>query len=93
MATACITLEDDAGAVACKLVFSGGFDRSSGAHQAAQILIKTMDDLMDRLGAAVIDPVLIEHSRRDLELRTPGEQVVANLTAIRELSTVQVRSV
>lgn len=45
MAAAQILLEDMNGSIACKLVFSGGFDPQSHAHQHAQILIGMMDDL------------------------------------------------
>ena len=63
MATATIVLEDDqqpngAPGVSCKLVFAGGFDKSSHAHQHAQILIGLMDQHMQRAGAAVIDPAV-----------------------------------
>lgn len=82
MATATITLEDDNGAVACKLVFGGGYQNSSGAHQAAQILIKQMDSLMERQGAAVIDPLVVETNAR-LGEPTQGEQAVAALMALK----------
>lgn len=62
MATATITLDDDQGAVACKLVFSGGFDKTSNAHQHAQIIIGLMDQHMQRMGNAVIDPTIQEQA-------------------------------
>ena len=62
MATATITLEDDQGGVACKLVFSGGFDKTSNAHQHAQIIIGLMDQHMQRMGGAVIDPTVQEQA-------------------------------
>ncbi len=80
MSVATITLEDDNGAVAAKLVFGGGYDRTSGAHQAAQMLIGQMDALMERRGAAVIDPLVVEAGTRSIE-PTQGEQVVAALMA------------
>ena len=60
MSQALIVLEDDNGAVACKLTFSGGYDKTSGAHQAAQILIAQMDKLMQRQGEPVIDPLVVD---------------------------------
>lgn len=50
MSTATIVLEDDGEAVACKLTFSGGFDRNARSHQAAQMLIKLMDEQCENLG-------------------------------------------
>lgn len=44
MSHATIILEDQDGAVAARLVFTGGFDRTSHAHQAAQILMAKMDE-------------------------------------------------
>jgi len=89
MSIAHIVLEDDNGAVACKLVFAGGYNRSSGAHQAAQILIGQMDTLMERRGAAVIDPLVVEaDSRRGIE-PTQGEQVVAALMGLKAKADAQ----
>lgn len=50
MSTATFVLEDDGEAVACKLVFSGGFDKDSRAHQAGQMLMKLMDQQCENLG-------------------------------------------
>ena len=74
MGVASITLEDDRGAVACKLVFSGGYDPASGAHQAAQILISQMDALMERRGHAVIDPLVAEKRADDAQLAVPAAE-------------------
>jgi len=52
--------DDESGSVAAKLIFSGGFDKRSGAHQAGQILIGLMDQYMKRLGNAVIDPLVVD---------------------------------
>jgi hypothetical protein len=48
--TATFVLEDDGEAVACKVAFSEGYDPTSRAHQAAQMLISMMDGLCDNLG-------------------------------------------
>lgn len=65
MSAAYITIEDtpnpeqpDQPAVDLRLVFSGGFNNQSGAHQAAQALLKLWDELMSRIGQPVIDPVV-----------------------------------
>lgn len=58
MSQALIVLEDEDGAVACKLTFAGGFDPKSHAHQHAQILIGKMDEMCERLAEPVIDPVI-----------------------------------
>jgi hypothetical protein len=71
MPSATITLDDDNGQIACKLVFSGGFDRTSNAHQHAQILLALMDQHMQRQGAPVIDPVMIETGAMPTLARTP----------------------
>ena len=55
MSNAQIMIEDDGAGVAVKAVFQGGYDNSSSAHQAAQILLKLADEYMQRTGAAVID--------------------------------------
>ena len=78
MSIATITLEDDGAAVACKLIFGGGYNKTSNAHQAAQMLITQMDSLMERKGAAVIDPLLVETQAR-LGEPTDAERVVAAL--------------
>lgn len=54
----------------------------SDAYQAAQILIKQMDSLMERQGAAVIDPLVVETNAR-LGEPTQGEQAVAALMALK----------
>ena len=90
MGHATISLEDDpSGAVACKLVFTGGFNNASGAHQAAQILIAQMDALMERKGNAVIDPLVVE--ARPVEQIEPGsgEAVVASLRALKQAAELQ----
>jgi hypothetical protein len=74
MPAASITLEDDGGAVATKLVFSGGFKATSQAHQAAQILIALMDQHMQRMGGAVIDPLVIEQRAENSQLTIPDAQ-------------------
>jgi hypothetical protein len=51
MGTATFVLEDDGEAVAVKLAFSGGFDKTSRAHQAGQMLVKLMDEQFTNLGA------------------------------------------
>lgn len=65
MADATITIEDtpnpeDPSRPACnmRLVFSGGFNPRSGAHQAAQGMLKLWDDMMFKMGQPVIDPVV-----------------------------------
>lgn len=58
MSQAIITLEDEDGAVACKLTFAGGFDPASHAHQHAQALIRMMDSICERKAEPVIDPVI-----------------------------------
>ena len=50
MSTATFVLEDDNGAVATKLTFTEGFNKASGAHQAAQMLVKLMDQQFMNLG-------------------------------------------
>ena len=55
MSSAQIVIEDDGPAVAVKAIFAGGYDNTSPAHQAAQILIGLADEHMQRIGAAVID--------------------------------------
>ena len=50
MGTATFILEDDGESVACKLTFTGGFDRDSRAHQAGQMLVKLMDQQCEQLG-------------------------------------------
>lgn len=79
MATATIVLEDDqqpngAPGVSCKLVFAGGFDKSSHAHQHAQILIGLMDQHMQRAGAAVIDPAVQAVEHKDASLAVPDAE-------------------
>lgn len=49
MAQAAIILEDDNGAVACKVTFSGGWDATSHAHQHANLMLKHMDELCERV--------------------------------------------
>ena len=83
MSVATITLHDDGQAVACNLVFTNGFNRASRAHQAAQALIRHMDERMQRQGAAVIDQVETDQVAR-LGEPTDGERAVA---AIMELKT------
>ena len=74
MSHATITLEDDRGSVAVKMVFSGGFNKKSPAHQAAQILISLADQHMQRQGAAVIDPLVIEQRAQDAQLAVPDAE-------------------
>lgn len=50
MGTATIVLEDDGDAVACKLTFTGGFNRNARSHQAAQMLLTLMDQQCENLG-------------------------------------------
>ena len=52
MGTATFVLEDEEGgeAVACKLTFTGGFNRDCRAHQAGQMLMKLMDQQCENLG-------------------------------------------
>lgn len=65
MGTATIVLEDNDGAIACKLTFSpAGFDPASHAHQHAQILIAHMDSLCTK--APLPEPVLAEPAPRIL---------------------------
>jgi hypothetical protein len=52
MATATIVIEDEGESIACKVTWSGGFDKTSKAHQAAQILIKKMDEHFENQGPA-----------------------------------------
>ena len=55
MSNAQIIIEDDGQGVAVKAIFTGGYDKTSPAHQAAQILIGLADEHMERIGAAVVD--------------------------------------
>jgi hypothetical protein len=48
MAQATIILEDDNGAVACKVTFGGGWDAKSHAHQHANLMLKHMDEMCVR---------------------------------------------
>ena len=74
MSTATIVLEDDRGGVAVKLTFGLGFDKTSKAHQAAQILIALADQHMQRMGAAVIDPLVVEQRAQDAQLAVPDAE-------------------
>lgn len=66
MSAAFITIEDapnpeDPSQPACdmRLVFSGGFNPRSGAHQAAQGLLKLWDDMMFKMGQPWIDQTVV----------------------------------
>ncbi len=74
MSAATITLEDDGEGVAVKLIFSGGFDRASKAHQAGQILIGLADEYMQRMGNAVIDPAVEAKPAEDASLAVPDAE-------------------
>jgi hypothetical protein len=74
MSAAIITLEDDGEGVAVKLIFSGGFDKTSKAHQAGQILIGLADEYMQRMGNAVIDPVVEAKAAEDASLAVPDAE-------------------
>jgi hypothetical protein len=50
VSTATFVLEDDGEVVACKITFDDGFDPTSRAHQATQMLITQMDGLCENLG-------------------------------------------
>ena len=54
MGLATITLRDKDGAIDVGLVFEGGFNPASHAHQHAQLLIKHMDELAVRQGEPVV---------------------------------------
>lgn len=45
MSRATLVLSDKYGMVDASLVFDGGFDAQSPAHQHAQILVKLMDEM------------------------------------------------
>lgn len=79
MSAATITFEDDVQpdgtpAIATKLVFSGGFNATSHAHQHAKILIGLMDQHMQRAGAAVIDPTVQAIEHKDASLAVPDAE-------------------
>ena len=48
MAKAIITIEDIDGQIALSCDFGDGFDNHSHAHQHANLVIKTMDELADK---------------------------------------------
>lgn len=58
--SATFVLEDDNGAVACKVTFSNGFNPTSRAHQAAQMLVQMMDGLCNNLGPIPQSAMTIE---------------------------------
>lgn len=45
-------------AVDLRLVYSGGFQRDSHAHQAGQALLKTWEGMMVRAGTPLVDPTI-----------------------------------
>jgi len=68
MSAASITVEDETGpggqpAVSLKLIFSGGFNPLSPAHQAAQALLKLWDQELgaERIGTPLVDPVIVNN--------------------------------
>jgi len=54
---ATFVFEDDGDLIACRVSFSGGFDRDSRAHQAGQMLVKLMDQHFENQGAPPEAPV------------------------------------
>jgi hypothetical protein len=63
MSRATLILEDEGGdekQVAMKLIFEGGFDPKSPAHQHAQILVQLMDQMFASKQDAAIVPVMEE---------------------------------
>lgn len=79
MGAAAITFEDDTQpdgtpAVAAKLVFSGGFDKNSHAHQHAKIMLGLLDQHMQRAGAASIDPAVSAVEHKDAALAVPDAE-------------------
>ncbi len=50
MSRAEIYIEDADGAIAVKAVFGSGFNKTSHAHQHAQILLNMLDQLCQRQG-------------------------------------------
>ena len=65
MSRATLILEDEGGdekQVAMKLIFEGGFDPQSPAHQHSQILVQLMDQMFASKQGAEIVP-LMEESR------------------------------
>jgi len=59
MSTATFVLEDEGGAVAAKLTFTEGFNPQSRAHQAAQMLMKLMDERCQNLGPVPEKPAQV----------------------------------
>lgn len=57
MATATIVLEDDNGAVACKVVFDGGWNPESHAHQHANLMLKHMDEMCTRVSTPEVEAI------------------------------------
>ena len=65
MAAVTITIEDAQHpddplipAVDLKMVYSGGFQKTSHAHQAGQALLKTWEGMMVRAGTPIVDPTI-----------------------------------
>ena len=65
MAAVTITIEDAQHpddplipAVDLKMVYSGGFQKTSHAHQAGQALLKTWEGMMQRAGTPIVDPTI-----------------------------------
>ena len=56
MARATIALDDAGGSIAVSLVYAGGYDPTSHAHQSARVVLAAVDKLMRRVGRPDIDP-------------------------------------
>jgi hypothetical protein len=63
MGMATIILSDDAGTVACKATFDGGWNPASHAHQHANLLLKHMDELCTRASEPEIQAAEVKEAR------------------------------